>query len=140
MTSTHLIRVLALSGVLAGALALRADEPSKPDARDAEIAALKAKVQDQAQEIRRLKTELDAARRIPLGTLKILPSVPAPLLPARPESRVPPDWQAREFNGTTFYIVPLSFDAPARNAPRPPAGSFTVQGTLLPKAVTPAKK
>jgi FtsP/CotA-like multicopper oxidase with cupredoxin domain len=140
MTHTRFIRVLALAGVLAGALSLPPDQPSKPDAKDAEIAALKAKVQEQAQEIRHLKAELDAARRLPLGNLKIVPSIPAPQLPAQPGDRVPPDWQAREFNGTTFYIVPLSFDAPARNAPRPPARPFAVQGTLLPKPVTPVKK
>lgn len=139
MTLTHLIRVLALGGLLAGALSLPADEPSKPDARDAEIAALRAKVLEQSQEVHKLKAELDAARGLPFGNVKIVPRVPGPQLPAQPEGRVPPDWQPREFNGTTFYIVPLTFDAPTHNAPRPPAGAFAVQGILLPTPA-PGKK
>lgn len=137
MIHTPFFRVLVLGGMLAGALSLQADEPSKPDAKDAEIAALRAMVLKQAEEIHKLKAELDAARGLPLGNVKIVPSPTVPQLPAQPEGRVPSDWKSREFNGVTFYIIPLTFDVPARNAPRPP---FAPQGTLLPKSAAPDKK
>ena len=123
MTRYSLIRFVLACGILGGVSAIRADEPSKPDSKDQQIEALREKVREQAAEIARLKRQVQelraregakapgapAPRLVPPPGV-VPPAGPNPIRPGTQGNAVPPNWIPREFNGTTYYLIPLSPD------------------------------
>jgi len=119
MTRQSLVRLVLLCGVLGSVATIRADEPKKTDPKEAEIAALREKLAQQADEIRRLEAKVkDLEAKQNLKLLFTPPQiVPAPGVPGRPGNEVPPNWVPKEFNGMTYYLIPLAENGAKAAAP-----------------------
>lgn len=78
------------------------------DSKDAQIKALQARVRQQEAVIRDLSEKLAQAQVKQPLTLKFLPpqTTQSPTLTLPQQS--PKGWVRREFNGTTFYLIPLA--------------------------------
>jgi hypothetical protein len=136
MNRVPFTRLILTVAILAGTSTIRADEPAKPDPKDAEIAALRAKLKAQTEEIQKLRAELKDLKA--LRELKVLvqppQAVPAPGALNGNGQGVPPTWIPREFNGTTYYLIPLGGEAGRTNAvttvaPMPSQQSRAMEGT-----------
>ena len=90
------------------ALHVNAAEPAtKPqDAKDAQIKALQAKVQQQEAIIRDLSEKLAQAQASQPYTLRFLPQT-TPAVPKLVPQQVPEGWVQRQFNGMPYYVIPL---------------------------------
>ena len=118
------------------ASAIRADEPKgadradPKDSRDQEIAALRRQNREQQKEIARLQGRIDSLQRELERATKgqtpprlVIPSparpspvprpptppdtMPNPLRGGVPDGQIPPNWIPRQFNGQTYYLIPL---------------------------------
>jgi outer membrane murein-binding lipoprotein Lpp len=125
---------------LAGCLSLcvsagNAQQPQKdtgpqPASReDDRVAQLERRVEELSRDNARLKQERDAAlarrqaaerrvkdleRRIDRPQVRIVPA-PLPPLQLQPmPERVPENWSPRQFNGITYYVIPLQQSSPPR--------------------------
>jgi len=99
MTLHRTLLGLAVAGLLlAGAFSLGADQEERPAVED---------------QLRRLADRVAAleARMAALEQLRL--PTPAPTRPP-PAATIPPRWLPREFNGSYYYIVPLT--GPPTNA------------------------
>ena len=144
MTRHGLIRFVLVCGVLGGVFSIRADEPKKTDPKDAEIATLREKVAQQADEIQQLKAkllEVEAARAL---NLIFTPPERAPAAGEQGPTgnRVPPHWVPRQFNGETYYLIPLTDAATGPTAAGPasaPPAVTPVPPTKRPAPPAPSK-
>jgi hypothetical protein len=82
------------------------------------VYALRAKVTAQSDEIQKLRAELKELKAQRQMKVLVVPQppnapqvVPAPGAVKDNFGRVPPNWIPREFNGMTYYLIPLGQDA-----------------------------
>jgi hypothetical protein len=101
--------VVAMAGLLCAAPSGRADEP-KAAARQAEqsperVAELERKVEQLERANAELRKQL-AGKQRELARRRVAETIVVPPRELRSAS-VPEHWVPREFNGETFYLIPL---------------------------------
>lgn len=118
MNRISFVRAVLTVAILAGTSTIRADEPAKTDPKDVEISALREKVTAQSDEIHKLRAELKELKAKQQMKALVVPqppnapqTVPAPGAMKDNAGRIPPTWIPREFNGMTYYLIPLGEDA-----------------------------
>src|ERR1700752_2258052 len=95
--------ILCTMALMICSASARGADPSAPDAD--EVARLKARVSGLEGQVRDLKQQLEARQAVPAipdgpvqpYTLRVIPKAP-----------IHPDARPFEFNGRTYYIMPLS--------------------------------
>lgn len=114
------LQLLCIAGILTvSMLALRSDAetPATPSDLSSENAALKAQIAELQKEVADLKAQLAVSQNLGNLHLKMHPFALPPDLNGKfaPNgSQAPPDSLARQFNGMTYYLVPIHGDASAQ--------------------------
>jgi hypothetical protein len=108
MNRRSLLSALALTALPTLGVAAT-DEPAA-ESLQKENADLRAKVrglEDQVIALQRELAALRAQRPILTSPPTAVPNPSRPMVPVQPGTQVPNNWQQREFNGMTYYVVPL---------------------------------
>ncbi len=102
--------ILAVGAASRGDADSRSEAPKPPESVEAQVAALRAQVKEQAAEIRSLREKVEELQARSRDYRKVLVAPPqaAPNPAGVGAQQVPPGWIPREFNGTTYYVVPLA--------------------------------
>jgi len=84
-------------------------QPEPPGDKDKYLRDLKAKVEQLEHKTAELQKQIDELRLQQRAASVTLPRPPAtPLVnPPTPKPEIPPGWSPRQFNGQTYYLVPL---------------------------------
>ena len=113
MSRASLLR-LTLGAVLLAGLAAAADNPGTEKPSDTE--QLRSKVRDLDTEGAALKSEnLQLRAQVRLLQARLASTSNPAVVPA-PNS-IPENWKRSQFNGLTFYLVPLDTTRPATTQP-----------------------
>ena len=105
--SCTLIRFGLMGLLFCGVGAIRAGEPPKHETAD--VDELRQEVSDLTAENKSLR---DQVAKLQEQVKRLRSRAVVQTQPGQPGRQVPNDWIPRQFNGTTYYLVPLQAKTP----------------------------
>lgn len=115
MSRMSLVGLALGISVVAGLGAVSADssQPANPTEREKQLAQHVGDLASQLAQLRQENAQLKAENQLLRARLAMVAQVNRQRAPAS----VPDNWTPRQFNGMTFYLVPLDAGRPAATQP-----------------------